>query len=216
MIKAKEDGGSNVAPSELSSQIATTQLSTQVQSIQQQQQQAQQQKARSLGYNRFDQERYGAKDETGGFSIDTKLTYQPNGGTLSLTNTAPINNNNNDTNKLTQLIPQKTNVTNNGIDKSKSTTVSSTQQTHSSGSVRKTSNRPIIIIPATNTSLITMYNCLDILQDLKYVPAEEKKKSLQNQNAPKDTEIIMHRREDGHTMQFKVIDNVNKLNPQDW
>lgn len=216
LIKAKEDGGSNVAPSELSSQIATTQLSTQVQSIQQQQQQAQQQKARSLGYNRFDQERYGAKDETGGFSIDTKLTYQPNGGTLSLTNTAPINNNNNDTNKLTQLIPQKTNVTNNGIDKSKSTTVSSTQQTHSSGSVRKTSNRPIIIIPATNTSLITMYNCLDILQDLKYVPAEEKKKSLQNQNAPKDTEIIMHRREDGHTMQFKVIDNVNKLNPQDW
>jgi hypothetical protein len=40
---------------------------------------------------------------------------------------------------------------------------------------------------------------------------------MQNQNAaPKDTEIVMHRREDGQIIQFKVIDNVNKLLPQDW
>lgn len=40
---------------------------------------------------------------------------------------------------------------------------------------------------------------------------------LHNQNsAPKDAEIIMHRREDGRSQQFKVIDNVNKLQDQDW
>ncbi len=45
---------------------------------------------------------------------------------------------------------------------------------------------------------------------------EEKRKTSQNQNAPKDSEIIIHRKEDGSTLQFKVIDNVNKLLPQDW
>ncbi len=42
------------------------------------------QKQRVLGYNRFDQERYQTKDDTGGFVIDTKLTYQANGGNISL------------------------------------------------------------------------------------------------------------------------------------
>ena len=36
-------------------------------------QQPQPSQQRSLGYNRFDQERYAIKDETGGFSIDTSL-----------------------------------------------------------------------------------------------------------------------------------------------
>lgn len=46
--------------------------------------------------------------------------------------------------------------------------------------------------------------------------ADEKRKLPQNQNAPKDCEIIMHKKEDGQTIQFKVIDNVNKLQPADW
>jgi parafibromin len=196
----------------IASQLQATQLT-------QQQQLAASQKSRSLGYNRFDQERYGGKDETGGFSIDTKLTYQPNGGALSLTNpnasaSAPDATNGN---KLTQLINQQKPGSNGqtaGGPSAKVSTVSSTQP--SSGSGKRTGTRPIIIIPATSTSLITMNNVLDILQELKYVSPEEKKKSGQNQNAPKDTEIVMHRRDDGHTIQFKVIDNVNKLLPQDW
>lgn len=39
---------------------------------------------------------------------------------------------------------------------------------------------------------------------------------MQIQNAPKDCEIVMHRRDDGTSQQFKIIDNVNKLQSQDW
>ena len=81
-------------------------------------------------------------------------------------------------------------------------------------SQRKGATRPIIIIPNTSTSLITMANVIDVLQELKYVSPDEKRR--QNQNAPKDTEIIMHRKEDGRTQQFKVVDNINKLQRQDW
>jgi hypothetical protein len=48
------------------------------------------------------------------------------------------------------------------------------------------------------------------------VTPEEKKAKLNNQNFFKESELIMHRRENGKTVQFKVIDNVNKLKPQDW
>lgn len=50
----------------------------------------------------------------------------------------------------------------------------------------------------------------------RYISSEDKRKTLQNQNAPKDCEIIMHRRDDGNTIQYKVVDNINKLQPQDW
>ena len=46
------------------------------------------------------------------------------------------------------------------------------------------------------------------------MPSEEKRKNLQN--VTKDSEIIMRRKEDGKTMQFKVVDNVTKLNREDW
>lgn len=181
LIKAKEDGmaeanGSGLPGSQsgLSQSIALTQ---------QQSQSAgngvnNSQKSRSLGYNRFDQERYTAKDETGGFSIDTKLTYQPNGGTISLTsntNTSdsssqfnkPLNNNN-----ISQLSQQKSNIVNsssstqlNSSNKSKYQSSQSPQQQPQ----RRTHSKPIIIIPAAPTSSITMLNALDILQELRYL-----------------------------------------------
>jgi hypothetical protein len=46
------------------------------------------------------------------------------------------------------------------------------------------------------------------------VPSEEKKRMTQNM--AKDSEIILHRRENGQTIQFKVIDNITKLAAQDW
>ena len=210
-IKAKEDGG--VIDQSL---ISNSQISSQQQL--QSQLNASSQKSRPLGYNRFDQERYGGKDETGGFSIDTKLTYQPNGGTISLTpnpNAPPPPTSSYQSSS--QLTQQKTNIMGNSskpaqpqYESSKLNKYESSSQSHQ----RKGGVRPIIIIPNTSTSLISMANVIDILQDLKYVSAEEKRR--QNQNAPKDTEIIMHRREDGRTQQFKVVDNVNKLVKQDW
>lgn len=73
-IKAKEEGSDLNTSGLNSSQLnnSSAQASQQVNA-----------QKRSLGYNRFDQERYQTKDDTGGFNIDTKQTYQPNGG-LSL------------------------------------------------------------------------------------------------------------------------------------
>ena len=61
-----------------------------------------------------------------------------------------------------------------------------------------------------------MLNASDILQELKFVSTDEKRKTLQNQNVYKEAELIMHRKEDGSTVQFKVIDNATKLAPHDW
>jgi parafibromin len=81
-------------------------------------------------------------------------------------------------------------------------------------SQKRSSMRPIIDVPASRTSIITLYNASDILQDLKFVSSENKRKNLQN--VTKDSEIIMRRKEDGKTIQFKVVDNVSKLNREDW
>ena len=35
-------------------------------------------------------------------------------------------------------------------------------------------------------------------------------------NVTKESEIIMHRKEDGKTVQFKIIDNISKLSREDW
>jgi parafibromin len=144
---------------------------------------AAQQKTRT-GYNRFDQERYAGKDETGGFSIDTKLTYQPLGGGMSLTpnpNAAtPVHESSSSKSGYyqnggsngslngsanNQLVQQKTNVIANKVQPA--TGISA--NIANSGQQKRTHTKPIIIIPNTATSLITMYNVIDILQDLKYV-----------------------------------------------
>ncbi len=150
-------------------------------------QQTNTQKSRSLGYNRFDQERYSAKDETGGFSIDTKLTYQPNGGGISLTpnpnspahvtnssldakqNTAPFNKSSSYF-QSSQLTQAKTisNVSTNAGNLSSSTQSKYTTSSTVPSLQKRSHSNPIIIIPNTRTSLIQMINALDILQELKY------------------------------------------------
>lgn len=209
-IKAKEEGSDMNASGLNSSQLnnANSQAS--------QQNNAQK---RALGYNRFDQERYQTKDDTGGFSIDTKLTYQPNGGLPSL-NPSQADNSSKPMNKSSYFqssqITQKSNSVpaTNG---SRSVSTPNSKPKSGSQQLQKRSHQnPIIIIPAARTSLIQMVNALDILQELKYISTEDKKKKLNNQNLYKDSELIMHRREDGQTVQFKVIDNVNKLHPNDW
>lgn len=199
LIKEKEEGGTEsglIAP--------PTNGSQQVQ---------QSQKSRQLGYNRFDQERYAAKDETGGFSIDTKLTYQPSIGALGIVPTPA-------TAPSIGLDSQRL-LTQTQLSQKNNTVISQSSQSRpgykspSSQSQKRTSTKPIIIVPNISTSLITMINCHEILQDLKYVSAEEKKKTAQNL-APKDCEIIMHRKDDGSIIQYKVIDNIQKMQPSDW
>lgn len=235
-IKSKEEGA-DMNNSSMNLSMNNSNLNTNQQAAN---------KSRTLGYNRFDQERYQTKDETGGFVIDTKLTYQPNGGNMSMTPNPKSPGPNSTSNQLnksssyfqsSQLTQQKTisalstsGTLNNSVAKPK---VPDTQQLQ-----KRSHQNPIIIIPAARTSLIQMANALDILQELKYkyirflnffcltiiyysffiryVTPDEKKAKLNNQNLYKESELIMHRRDNGKTVQFKVIDNINKLKPQDW
>lgn len=77
---------------------------------------------------------------------------------------------------------------------------------------KRVSRTPIIIIPAANTSLVTMFNAKDILQDLRFVTTEEKK----NQGGKRDNEILIHRQRNGVSVPYRVIDNPQKLSPADW
>uniref|UniRef100_A0A673KZ88 Parafibromin n=1 Tax=Sinocyclocheilus rhinocerous TaxID=307959 RepID=A0A673KZ88_9TELE len=83
------------------------------------------------------------------------------------------------------------------------------------------SRTPIVIIPAATTSLITMLNAKDLLQDLKFVTSEDKKK----QGIQRDNEVLLQRRKDqvqpggatiSVTVPYRVIDQPLKLAPQDW
>uniref|UniRef100_A0A671KS78 Parafibromin n=1 Tax=Sinocyclocheilus anshuiensis TaxID=1608454 RepID=A0A671KS78_9TELE len=86
---------------------------------------------------------------------------------------------------------------------------------------RPGSRTPIVIIPAATTSLITMLNAKDLLQDLKFVTSEDKKK----QGIQRDNEVLLQRRKDqvqpggatiSVTVPYRVIDQPLKLAPQDW
>ncbi|XP_013777733.1 parafibromin-like [Limulus polyphemus] len=142
-------------------------------------------------YNRYDQERFRGKEETEGFKIDTMGTYH--GMTLkSVTEgTQPKR-------AVTPVAPQPHPVP-----------VAVPNRTPQ----KRVSKTPIIIIPAATTSLITMYNVKDILQDLRYITSDEKK----NQGCKRENEILIQRRKDGgFTVPYRVIDNPLKLSPSDW
>ncbi|KAK0065685.1 parafibromin [Biomphalaria pfeifferi] len=153
------------------------------------------------GYNRYDQERFKGKEETEGFKIDTMGTFH--GMALkSVTEGAQAR-------KMPQPVPQPAPQPAPVI-QPVSRPVS---QARPPPNQKKGSRTPIIIIPAASTSLITMLNAKDILQDLKFVSTEDKKA----QGAKRDNEVLIHRRKDGGlTVPYRIIDNPLKLTPDDW
>ena len=90
------------------------------------------------------------------------------------------------------------------------TTIST--RTPQSGANKRSSRTPIIIIPAGTTSLITMHNAKDILQDLKFVSTEQKKA----EGVRRDNEVLLQRQRNGLSIPYRVIDNPAKLNQIDW
>lgn len=78
---------------------------------------------------------------------------------------------------------------------------------------KRISRTPIIIIPAAASSLITMFNARDILQDLKYVTTEEKRSA----GAKKESEILLQRRKEASvTVPYRVVECPQKLNNAEW
>ncbi|XP_045397219.1 parafibromin-like [Lemur catta] len=147
-------------------------------------------------YDTYDQERFKGKGEMEGFKIDTMGTYH--GMTLkSVTESASAQT------PAAQLVPRPI------------------SQARLPPDGKKGSRIPIIIIPTATTSLITMFNAKDILQDLKFVPSDEKKK----QGCQRENETLIQRRKDqlqpegtaiSVTVPYKVVDQPFKLRPQDW
>jgi len=78
---------------------------------------------------------------------------------------------------------------------------------------KRPSRTPIIIIPGTSSSLITMFNAKDILQDMKFVTTEDKKA----QGCPRENEILLQRNKEANcTVPYRIIDNPAKLTPHEW
>ncbi|XP_015112093.1 parafibromin [Diachasma alloeum] len=150
-------------------------------------------------YSRYDQERFvRQREETEGFKIDTLGTYH--GMTLkSVTEgSKPVIKKESVHNPPTPsgLLP-----------------VSAAKASLQGVQKKRPSKTPIIVIPSGNTSLITMYNAKDILQDLKFTPAEDKRAA----GCKRESEMLIQRRKEGGlTVPYRIIDNPGKLTTEDW
>jgi len=154
-------------------------------------------------YNRYDQERFNKqKEETEGFKIDTMGTYH--GMSLKLVTEGK---------QQPKLAPP---AVSGSLPPGRPKEMLPTAQARiipQSAANKRTSRTPIIIIPGTLSSLITMYNAKDILQDCKFITQDEKQK----QGYKRDNEILVQRRKDANTtVPYRVIDNPAKLSAQDW
>uniref|UniRef100_A0A8D0Q5J0 Parafibromin n=1 Tax=Sus scrofa TaxID=9823 RepID=A0A8D0Q5J0_PIG len=154
-------------------------------------------------YNRYDQERFKGKEETEGFKIDTMGTYH--GMTLKSVTVSGAG-------RRDSGVPAR---------RSRKARRVRVSQARPPPNQKKGSRTPIIIIPAATTSLITMLNAKDLLQDLKFVPSDEKKK----QGCQRENETLIQRRKDqmqpggtaiSVTVPYRVVDQPLKLMPQDW
>ncbi|KAL9988717.1 hypothetical protein ACROYT_G003195 [Oculina patagonica] len=163
--------------------------------------------ATPVPYNRYDQERFRGKEETEGFKIDTMGTYHG----LSLESVKEGIQK-----PARKVLPSPSPHT----QPSKSPRPSAPQKP-----AKRESRTPIIIIPAGATSLITLYNAQDLLQDFKFISSEEKKA----QGARRENEVLIQRRKEISqaqaapgatsttvTVPYRVIDNPARLQPNDW
>ena len=142
-------------------------------------------------YNRYDQERFSKNDATIGFSIDTTGTYH--GVPLKSVTAGP------------GAIQSSQNSQNRPIG---SNTSANSPGASPGGLKKRVSKTPIIIIPATNTSVITMRNAKSILQDLRYVETE----------GTRENELLIQRKKPGDNtcIPYRIVDNPSKLQPEDW
>ncbi|KAH9283560.1 Parafibromin [Echinococcus granulosus] len=204
--------------------------------------QRQQSQPPALQYSRYDQERFATgREDTAGFRIDTMSSYhgkaltsmvgsgvsaggsKPNGSALSAPGLTFEGSG-------STILPPETpgHETPRGARTPRdprglglSTPIAAgltpdpyrSSRSLASRSKPRASRVPIIIIPAAPTSLITMLNATDILQDLQFVSTEEKR----NQGCKRDNELLIHRRKpDGRTVPYRVIDQPNRLQPDEW
>lgn len=150
-------------------------------------------------YNRYDQERFNKqKEETEGFKIDTMGTYHG----MSLKSVTE-GSQQQKKQQIAQMPPGRP----------KEMLPTAQARVSPQNMNKRPSRTPIIIIPATNSSLITMFNAKDILQDMKFVTTEDKKAK----GCPRENEILLQRNKEANsTVPYRIIDNPAKLTPHEW
>ncbi|XP_030374322.1 parafibromin [Scaptodrosophila lebanonensis] len=155
-------------------------------------------------YNRYDQERFNRqKEETEGFKIDTLGTYH--GMSLKSVTEGSLAQR-----KAQGNMPLPGPAV--GRPKELLPTAQARQLPAANGPNKRPSRTPIIIIPSANTSLITMLNVKDILQELRFMSTAEKKM----QGCQRDSEVLLQRKRNNQTVSYRIIDNPLKLTQQDW
>ncbi|VDM96555.1 unnamed protein product [Thelazia callipaeda] len=141
-----------------------------------------------IGYSRYDQEKFN-KDQTAGFKIETGLTFQ-GASIMSASGAKPM--------VVESAAP-----------------IRSLTPVVESGTPRlqkRQSRTPIIVIPAAGTSLITMFNVRDILQEMRFVTTEERKATCRREN-----EVLIQRlKADSVTVPYRVAENPLKFSDDEW
>ncbi|TNN13564.1 Parafibromin [Schistosoma japonicum] len=196
-----------------------------------------------MHYSRYDQERFaGGREETAGFRIDTMGTYHGKALASMVSVGAAKSNQDNSVASATPVrtpgtvsrsmgsetpsIPYEPQPLrdprgiNSGIPLTPSATPDPYRGLRSTADARlsvrtkvRSSRIPIIIIPAAPTSLITMYNARDILEDLRFIKSQEKQAS----GMRRENEILIQRhKSDGRTVPYRVVDQPNKLLLDEW
>jgi len=132
-------------------------------------------------YSRYEQENFN-KSQTGGFQIDTLGT--------------------NASKSFNSLVAGK---------KSQPKKVDIPTAIPQAQSKKGRGRTPIIIVPASNMSIITLANVQKLLEDFKYVPHEVAKKE-----GRLDSEVLIRYKQNDRTISFKAINNVSKLSAEDW
>ncbi|KAF9192564.1 accessory factor associated with RNA polymerase II [Haplosporangium sp. Z 767] len=92
---------------------------------------------------------------------------------------------------------------------------SSTNPSSQSRSASSSSRIPIIIIPAAVTSMLTMYNIKQFLEDQIYVDGQE----IRNQGTAKPNRLVIERKQkpnETHRTPYHVIDSADHMRPEDW
>ncbi|KAF2074860.1 hypothetical protein CYY_003848 [Polysphondylium violaceum] len=100
---------------------------------------------------------------------------------------------------------------------SNSSSSSSTSSSSNSTNISQLKNRtPIIIVPSSLTSPLTIYNALEFLESSKFVSTLEKKQELTQQHLPKPSLVTFDRMTTNHKISYEIIDNIRLLKPDDW
>ncbi|KRZ72347.1 Parafibromin [Trichinella papuae] len=136
------------------------------------------------GYSRYAQERF-RKEETEDFNIDTKRSFAAQAMKID------------EHLEPKKTIPDSAKVISNAI----------------KPPMKRVSRTPIIIIPSANSSLITVFNVRELLENFRFVSSAEKRAA----GAKREPEVLIQRsKEGGVTVPYRVVDNPLRFLPEDW